>query len=221
MLKIMIASGKGGVGKTTIALELARGLTKEGFKVGIIDCDIDCPNINNLLKVTKEVDIEEHIQPINIENMEFISLGLFFSDSAFVSWDSTQRSAAVLQFLNAVDWSNDLDFLILDTPPGTSDEVRFIAESQKPDMTFIISTPEESSLIDAKRSILMLQANSCKVSGVIMNRTRCICPECNANIYVPSVIDAIHEIPVICDIPIKYTSNIDLTDVVEFIKSEA
>lgn len=180
MIKILYCSGKGGVGKTTISSEVAQELAKEN-KVGLVDCDIDEPDVNVFLGINQEVGIGEKIKPIMRNNLEIISLGLMIKAEDFVLWTGERRAMAVQQLIQTVDWSNNLDYMVLDSPPGTSDEVEYIASYLKPDVVYVVCTPEPMSIADCKRIIGMLNNFKSNIKGIIVNNIstniKCKCGE--------------------------------------------
>jgi len=215
MKRIMVCSGKGGVGKTSISVALAKLLCKNGKKVALVDCDIDTPNIPEFMDIQQEIGIGEKMKPIVRDNLEMISVGFIIKESDFVSWPSKRRGMAVQQLIDTVDWSDNIDFMVLDTPPGTSDEIEYISVSFKPDFIFIISTPHVASISDVKRTISMLESYKPNITGIIMNMVTITCPECGAEIYNPNIPQSINDIPVI--LSIEYTQSIDVEPLLDMI----
>ncbi len=214
MKKILICSGKGGVGKTTIAVELSKSLEKEGYKIGLVDADIDGPNIPEFTDIHQEVGIGEKIKPIIRNNLEIISLGFMIRDTDFVAWPSERRAMAVQQLIESIDWSNNLDYMVIDTPPGTSDEVEYIAEYFEPEFVFVISTPHDASISDVKRTISMLNNFHSNIKGIVFNMSVIKCPKCGEVVYSKEVPDEILGIPVIANI--EYNNDkVDVSDVVK------
>ena len=214
MKKILICSGKGGVGKTTIAVELSKSLEKEGYKIGLVDADIDGPNIPEFTDIHQEVGIGEKIKPIIRNNLEIISLGFMIRDTDFVAWPSERRAMAVQQLIESIDWSNNLDYMVIDTPPGTSDEVEYIAEYFEPEFVFVISTPHDASISDVKRTISMLNNFHSNIKGIVFNMSVIKCPKCGEIVYSKEVPDEILGIPVIANI--EYNNDkVDVSDVVK------
>ncbi len=214
MKKILICSGKGGVGKTTIAVELAKSLEEKGYKIGLVDADIDGPNIPEFTNVHQEVGIGEKIKPIIRNNLEIISLGFMIQDTDFVMWPSERRAMAVQQLIENIDWSNNLDYMIIDTPPGTSDEVEYVAEYFKPEIVFVISTPHDASISDVKRTLGMLRNFESNIKGIVFNMSIIKCPKCGEVVYQGNVPEEILGIPVIANIEYS-TQKIDVGDVVK------
>jgi Mrp family chromosome partitioning ATPase len=214
--KVLICSGKGGVGKTTVAVELAKSLEEEGFKIGLVDADIDGPNIPEFTNIHQEVSIGEKIKPVIRNNMEIISLGFMIRDTDFVAWPSDRRAMAVQQLVENIDWSNDLDYMIIDTPPGTSDEVEYVAGYFKPEYVFVISTPHDASISDVKRTIGMLNNFKSKIKGIVFNMCVIKCPKCGEIVYSKEVPESIMDIPVIAELPYT-TERLDVSEIVDII----
>lgn len=212
MKKILVCSGKGGVGKTTVSSRLAEELSKD-CKVGLVDCDIDGPDVNVFLHITQEVGIGEKIKPIVRNNLEIISLGFMISKNDFVMWPSEKRAMAVQQLIQAVDWSNNLEYMVMDSPPGTSDEVEYIAGYFKPEIVLIVSTPEPMSIADVTRTIGMLNNFKSNIKGIIINNinTNIICPSCGGTIKPVVIPEDINGIKVIASI--GYSASPEETDV--------
>ena len=215
MKKIMVCSGKGGVGKTTISVALAKSLSMAGKKVALVDCDIDTPNIPDFMNIKQEVGVGESIKPIVRDNIEMISIGFIIKESDFVSWPSQRRGMAVQQLIDTIDWSDNIDYMVIDTPPGTSDEIEYVSMSLKPDYIFIISTPHDASISDVKRTISMLDSCGVEITGIVMNMVTIVCPDCGKEIYNPNVPESINNVPVILSIKYSQDINIEpLTDII-------
>ncbi len=181
--KIVILSGKGGVGKSTVTVNLAAALNLMGKKVGVLDADIHGPNIPKMLGV-------ENVQPmagpagifpiITKDGIKTMSIGyLLPDDKTPVIWRGPKVSGAIRQFLADVVWG-ELDYLLIDTPPGTGDEQLTIMQSI-PDIdgAIIVTTPEEVSLLDVKKSITMAKMLNIPIIGIIENMSGFVCPYCN------------------------------------------
>ena len=181
--KIGILSGKGGVGKTTVTVNLATALNSMGKKVGILDGDIHGPNIPKMLGVEDArpyVD-ERGIHPITTpEGIKVVSISYFLPDrDTPVIWRGPKISGAIRQFLSDVVWG-ELDYLLIDTPPGTGDVQLTIMQSI-PDIdgVVIVTTPEEVALQDARRSVAMARMLNIPILGLIENMAGFVCPYCN------------------------------------------
>lgn len=181
--KIGILSGKGGVGKSTVTVNLAAALNAMGKKVGILDGDIHGPNIPKMLGVEDvQPHVDEHgIYPITTpEGIKVISISYFLpARDTPVIWRGPKISGAIRQFLSDVVWG-ELDYLLIDTPPGTGDVQLTIMQSI-PDMdgVVIVTTPEEVALQDARRSVAMAKMLNIPILGLIENMAGFVCPYCN------------------------------------------
>ncbi len=179
--KIMIASGKGGVGKSTVAVNLARALQARGFRVGVLDADITGPSTAKLLGVEK-ARLQAGpggIEPVDSKGLKVISMAFALSgpDSAVV-WRGPMKMAAIKQFLSDVNWG-DLDFLIIDLPPGTSDEPLSVVQLL-PDLTgaVIVTTPQEVALLDSRKAVNMAKSMKVPILGIVENMSYFLCPHC-------------------------------------------
>ncbi len=179
--KIMVASGKGGVGKSTVAVNLARALCNKGYKVGVLDADITGPNIPKLLGVEDDKLLmgPEGITPIDTRGVKLISMAFVLSnpDSAVI-WRGPMKMVAIRQFMADVTWG-DLDFLIIDLPPGTSDEPLSVIQLI-PDLSgaIIVTTPQEVALLDSRKAVNMVKTMNVPVLGIIENMSGFRCPHC-------------------------------------------
>jgi len=185
--KIIIASGKGGVGKSTVTVNLARALQMKGFKVGILDADITGPDIAKLLGIedARLMQGPDGIEPAEADGIRAASMAFLLSsrDSPVV-WRGPMKMAAIKQFIQDVDWG-DLDFLLIDLPPGTSDEplsvVQLIPELAG---AIIVTTPQEVALLDSRKAVNMVRAMKIPVLGIVENMSGLICPHCGESISI-------------------------------------
>lgn len=182
--KIIVMSGKGGVGKSTVASNLAVSLALKGFKTGILDLDLTGPSIPKILGIDKiepvSDPITKNLNPVPvIPNLVAMSLHYFIASDKAVIWRGSMRFKAIQNFLKGVNWGQ-LDFLIMDLPPGTGDEPITIAQ-QIPDPTgaVIVSTPQAVATQDVKKSILFANKMNIPILGVIENMSGFSCPHCN------------------------------------------
>ncbi|MFX1569168.1 MAG: Mrp/NBP35 family ATP-binding protein [Promethearchaeota archaeon] len=191
--KIVVISGKGGVGKTTVAVNLAMSLVSVGLRVGILDVDITGPNILKMLGIDPNlkprVDPEKkRFYPVNGPlNLKTMSMAfLIESSDSPVIWRGPMKMSAVRQFLGEAIWG-DLDYLICDLPPGTSDETLDILQLIPDENVIVVSTPQEVALMDARKTIRMAQIMERKVLGIIENMSGFNCPHCGEyiDLYPP------------------------------------
>lgn len=178
---IAVASGKGGVGKSTVAVNLAVALAKDGAKVGLIDADIYGPSIPLMLGVNERprvIQTENSIKMIPLEKygVKFISIGLLVDDTAPIIWRGPMASGAIKQFMSDVEWG-ELDFLIFDLPPGTGDIQLTLVQTIPLSGAVIVTTPQEVSLIDARKALMMFNRVNVPVLGVVENMSYFIAPD--------------------------------------------
>lgn len=170
--KIGVYSGKGGVGKTTVAVNLAATLAKAGNKVGLLDVDIDCPNANKVLGITDPPEyVDGEIHPSEKWGVKVVSMAFFQEkeDEAII-WRGPMIHNAINQFLQTTDWG-ELDYLIVDLPPGTSDAPLTVMQTIPMDGFVVVSTPQQLANIDAKRCINMIRKLNLNILGIVENYT--------------------------------------------------
>jgi len=175
---IAIASGKGGVGKSTVSTNLAVALTQLGKKVGIMDADIHGPDIPMMFGINERpmVNSEKRIIPIEKYGVKVISIGfLLDSDSTPVIWRGPLITKIIEQFYNDVEWGV-LDFLIIDLPPGTGDASLTISQSLPTKYGIIVTTPQDVSVLDASKALSMFKQTNIEVIGVVENMSYFVCP---------------------------------------------
>ena len=173
---IAIASGKGGVGKSTVTANLAGGLVNKGFKVGIVDADIYGPSMPTMFDLVGErpkmvkIDGESRIEPILSHGVRILSIGFFTDKENAVVWRGPMESKALLQMFNEAHWG-DLDYLLVDLPPGTGDIHLSLLQTIPLDGVVIVSTPQEVALADARRGVNMFKMDNVKVPilGLVEN----------------------------------------------------
>ena len=213
---IAVCSGKGGVGKTTISVELAKALSKRGHKVGLLDIDIDTPNVNEFMDINDVFEANEQIEPIVKDGIEVASVGFMLDADTVVLWDGNKRSMLIEQFMEHVNWSCDI--LIVDTPPGTNDEIVTLLTSFTPDGVVLVTTGHRASLADVRRSLKLLSMSKINVIGVVNNMSSIECSDCGC---VMQLYDSIHDTTIapliIADIPFMKSAH-DYDEHAGFIK---
>jgi len=167
---IAVASGKGGVGKSTTAVNLALALQRRGLKVGIMDVDVYGPSLPLLLGIHQQpvATPEQKILPIEKEGLRLMSIGFFLTENTPVIWRGPMATGMVGQFLRDVVWG-ELDYLIIDMPPGTGDVALTLTQQAPLSGAIIVTTANDLSLIDARRGLLMFQKVDVPVVGIIEN----------------------------------------------------
>jgi ATP-binding protein involved in chromosome partitioning len=178
---IAIASGKGGVGKSTIAVNLAVALAKEGAKVGLIDADIYGPSIPLMLGIKEKPTVYQSAQtmkmiPLENYGIKLMSIGFLVEDSSPIIWRGPMASSAVKQFMSDVEWE-DIDYLIFDLPPGTGDIQLTLVQTIPLTGAVIVTTPQEVAVADARKGMKMFQRLNVPVFGVIENMSYFAAPD--------------------------------------------
>lgn len=181
--KIIVLSGKGGVGKSTVAVNLAASLAASGKQTGILDVDIHGPSVPKLLGIEKiPLDQQQNrITPVQYSNsLKVMSIGSLLPDSSEpVVWRGPLKHNAIKQFIMDVEWG-DLDYLIVDSPPGTGDEPLSVCQLIKdPDGAVIVTTPQDISLLDVRKSVTFCKRINLPILGVIENMSGFQCPHCS------------------------------------------
>jgi ATP-binding protein involved in chromosome partitioning len=183
---IAVASGKGGVGKSTFTANLALSLKNMGFKVGIIDADIYGPSIPMLLgqrEAKPKVNENKKILPVDAYGIGFISFGLFIAENDPVIWRGPMLGGVLNQFLFDVDWTG-YDYVILDLPPGTGDIQLSMVQNTVVDGAIVISTPQDVALLDAKKGLQMFRKVNVPVIGMVENMSMFICDSCGKEHHI-------------------------------------
>ncbi|KUG25793.1 scaffold protein for cluster assembly apbc, mrp-like [hydrocarbon metagenome] len=178
---IAVASGKGGVGKSTVAVNLAVALGKLGYKVGLLDADIYGPSIPLMLGINEKPKIYQDTKsakmlPLENYGIKVMSIGFLLDDNAPVIWRGPMASGAVKQFMTDVKW-DELDFLIFDLPPGTGDIQLTLVQTIPLSGSVIVTTPQEVSLIDARKGVKMFERVNVPVFGIVENMSYFIAPD--------------------------------------------
>jgi Mrp family chromosome partitioning ATPase len=181
--KFMVMSGKGGVGKTSTAVNLAIALARLGKKVGLIDVDLHGPDVPRMLglKDMVGIDASNNMVPIRYnDNLSAVSIESLMPDKdEAVIWRGPVKHSVIQQFIGQVAWG-DLDYLIIDAPPGTGDEPLTVAQSIKDAEAVIVTTPQEISLADVRKSIYFCKTVKMKIAGMIENMAGLTCPHCHS-----------------------------------------
>lgn len=181
---VAVASGKGGVGKSTVAANLAVALGQAGLKVGLLDADIYGPSVPTLLGTGGRASGEQkRIQPMQAHGIKALSIANLTPPGQAVIWRGPMASAAMMQMLTDGDWG-ELDVMILDMPPGTGDIQLTLAQKMKPAGAVIVSTPQDLALIDAEKAIAMFAKVEVPVLGIVENMSSFVCPECGAESHI-------------------------------------
>src|SRR4051794_19936230 len=177
---IAVGSGKGGVGKTTIAVNLAVALGKLGYKVGLLDADIYGPNVPLMMGVNRQPDVigQNRIAPISNHGIKVISVGFISPGDKPLVWRGPMLHSIIKQFLQQVEWG-ELDFLIVDLPPGTGDVVISLFQTVPLTGAIVVSTPSDVSLQDARKAIEMFRQMKVDLVGMVENMSYFVCPHCN------------------------------------------
>lgn len=183
---LAVASGKGGVGKSTVAVNLAFALKKSGAAVGLMDADIYGPSLPTMLAVSDRPRVDENrnmIYPIEKYGIKLISMGFLLSDNSPVIWRGPMVSGITQQFLNQVIWG-ELDYLVIDLPPGTGDIQLTLTQQAPLTGAVIVTTPQEVSAVDARRGLKMFEEVNVPVLGVIENMSYFVCDGCGKRHYI-------------------------------------
>ncbi|HEX9045190.1 MAG TPA: Mrp/NBP35 family ATP-binding protein [Candidatus Limnocylindrales bacterium] len=176
---IAVASGKGGVGKSTVSVNLAVALAQTGASVGLLDADITGPNIPLMMGVDGQptASANNKITPLERYGVKVISIQFFVPEGQPVVWRGPLVGGAIQQFLRDVEWG-DLDYLVVDLPPGTSDAQLTLAQSVPISGTVLVTTPQEVALLDVTKALAMLERMSVPVIGIVENMAGFVCSHC-------------------------------------------
>lgn len=183
--KIFVMSGKGGVGKSSVAVNLAAALAANGKKVGLMDVDIHGPSVPHLLGIKGLLDVDRGkiVKPKKYsDNLSVVSMESLLQDpDQAVLWRGPMKTSAIRQFVSDVDWG-DLDYLIIDSPPGTGDEPMTVLKTIPDALCVVVTTPQEISLADVRKAINFLQYAKANILGIVENMSGLICPHCSGKV---------------------------------------
>ena len=175
---VAVASGKGGVGKSTTAVNLALSLAAGGWKIGILDADVYGPSLPRLLGLDMKPEVEgKRLKPLYAFGIKAMSIGFLVAEREAMIWRGPMVMSAINQLLREVDWS-ELDCLIVDMPPGTGDAQLTLAQGVPLAGAVIVSTPQDLALVDARRGVAMFEKTSVPILGVVENMSYFSCPHC-------------------------------------------
>ncbi|MDD5544585.1 MAG: Mrp/NBP35 family ATP-binding protein [Acidobacteriia bacterium] len=176
---LVVGSGKGGVGKSTVTANLAISLARLGAKVGLMDGDIYGPNIPLMMGITEQPMIHhERVLPVVKHDIKVISMGFFNRGDTPVIWRGPMLHSAIQQFLKQVEWG-ELDYLLVDLPPGTGDVQLTLVQSVPLTGAVVVSTPQDVALQDARKAIMMFKQMKVEVLGIVENMSYFSCPHCH------------------------------------------
>lgn len=183
--KFIVMSGKGGVGKTSVSVNLAMGLASKGYKVGIMDVDLHGPDVPRMLGLKGMLTLNQNqkLSPMSYsENLQAVSVeSLTQNKDDAIIWRGPLKHSAIRQFIADVEWG-ELDFLIIDSPPGTGDEPLTVAQTIKDAKAIIVTTPQEVALADIRKSINFCKTVKMEVFGLVENMSGFTCPNCGEKI---------------------------------------
>lgn len=182
--KIAIMSGKGGVGKSTLSVNLAYGLSLRGYNVGILDADLHGPNVPLMLGI-EGVKLNDLSKPYKVTNkLQVTSLSFFLPSNEPIIWRGPQKMGAIMEILEGVEWG-EIDFLIVDLPPGTGDETLTIAQNLgKGSKAIVVTTPQDVALLDSRKSVKFSTLVNQELIGIVENMSGFVCPECGKEVSI-------------------------------------
>ena len=213
---IAVASGKGGVGKSTTAINLALGLRDLGLKVGVLDADIYGPSMPKLLAIKEKPETigGTRLKPIERYGLKVMSIGFLIEEETPMIWRGPMVMSALTQMLREVEWG-DLDVMVVDMPPGTGDAQLTMAQQVPLAGAVIVSTPQDLALIDARRGVAMFKRVNVPILGVIENMSYFLCPQCGTRSDIFGHGGARHEaerlkVPFLGEVPLDMIDPRDL-----------
>ncbi len=185
--KMVIMSGKGGVGKTSTSVNLAIALARLGHKVGLMDVDLHGPDVPRVLGLSAMLGLSanQKLDPLHFnDHLKVVSIeSLMASKDDAVIWRGPMKYSAIRQFISDVDWG-DLDFLLIDSPPGTGDEPLTVAQTITDAKAVIVTTPQEVSLADVRKSISFCHTLKMEIFGLVENMSGYVCPHCGEQVDI-------------------------------------
>ncbi len=184
--KLFVLSGKGGVGKSSVSANLAASLSKQGYKTGLMDVDVHGPSIAGMFGMTELLDLtpdQQRLLPKQInENLKVVSVQALMQDKdQAIIWRGPAKTGMIQQFVGSVDWG-ELDFLVIDAPPGTGDEPLTVIQTIPEAQGIIVTTPQEVALADIRKSISFCKTVKMKTLGIVENMAGFSCPHCHQHI---------------------------------------
>ncbi|MBW2359188.1 MAG: Mrp/NBP35 family ATP-binding protein [Deltaproteobacteria bacterium] len=206
----LVMSGKGGVGKSTVASYIALLLSAKGYKVGLLDVDLHGPSIPRLMNVQGGLEMpgEGVVRPYRFsEKLGIVSLEMVLGDKdSAVIWRGPLKISAIRQFISDIDWG-DLDYLLVDSPPGTGDEPLTVAQTIPDAEALVVTTPQEISLADVRKSINFCRQVNMKIIGLVENMSGFVCPHCGQGISIfgtggGNKVAAQMQVPLLGEIPV-------------------
>lgn len=207
---LLVGSGKGGVGKSSTAVNLAAAISKLGFKTGLMDGDIYGPSFPTMLGVTEKPEVltSEYLLPIECHGIKTMSVGYLVDKNKALTWRGNITSGTVLQFLQKTFWGV-LDYLIIDLPPGTGDIPLTLAHKVKCDGVVLVTTPQNIALDDVRRAVTMFEQCEIPILGIVENMSYAVCSCCgHHDHYFPKAVssgadDPLDNIEKLCSIPLS------------------
>lgn len=187
--KILVMSGKGGVGKSTVSVNLALGLAREGYKVGLMDVDIHGPDVVRMLDLKGEIEPPASADALvptlkYSDNLKVVSLEYLMRnrDEAII-WRGPMKIQAIRQFISDMDWG-ELDYLVIDAPPGTGDEPLTVAQTIPNLRAIVVTTPQKVALADVRKSISFCRTVKVEIAGIVENMSGFVCPHCDNTVDI-------------------------------------
>jgi ATP-binding protein involved in chromosome partitioning len=182
---VAVGSGKGGVGKTTLAVNLALALAKLGHRTGLLDADVYGPNVPLMLGTSSQPRAlgDNRIEPLTVHGIKTISVGLLNPGDKPLIWRGPMLHSIIRQFLGSVEWGA-LDYLIVDLPPGTGDVALSLIQTVPLTASIVVSTPSDVSLQDARKAIEMFRQMKVDIAGMVENMSYFVCPHCHNEIDI-------------------------------------